>query len=128
MTLSLAAAGALAAWLYLLLARGRFWLEFARPQAPAPRTAASPSVVAVIPARDEAAVVAHAVSSLAAQQYSGPFHIVLVDDHSTDGTAAVARAAAPAGLLTVIDAAPLPPGWTGKVSGRLGRHPPCRGL
>jgi hopene-associated glycosyltransferase HpnB len=116
MTLYLAATGALAVWLYLLLARGRFWLEFARPPQHEPRAmAASPPVVAIIPARDEAAVVARAIASLAAQQYSGPFHIVLVDDHSTDGTAAAARAAAPASLLTVIDAAPLPPGWTGKL-------------
>ena len=111
-----AATGTLAAWLYLLLARGRFWLEFARrPSAGLPPSGAEPPVVAVIPARNEALVVARAIRSLAAQQYGGRFHIVLVDDHSTDGTAEIARAAAPSGLLTVVRAAPVPPGWTGKL-------------
>ena len=31
------------------------------------------------------------MESLAKQQYPGPFHIILVDDHSEDGTAAIAR-------------------------------------
>ena len=111
-----AATGALAAWLYLLLARGRFWLEFARrPSAGLPPSGAEPPVVAVIPSRNEALVVARAIRSLAAQQYGGRFHIVLVDDHSADGTAEIARAAAPPGLLTVVRAAPVPPGWTGKL-------------
>jgi len=116
MIVVLAAWGALAAWLYLLIARGRFWLEFARrPSAGPSSIGANPSVVAVIPARNEAHVVAQAIASLAAQQYGGRFHIVLVDDHSTDGTAEIARAAAPPGPVTVIHAAPLPPGWTGKL-------------
>ena len=71
--------------------------------------------MAVVPARNEADVVGRAIASLAKQQYGGEFHIVLVDDHSDDGTAAAARAAAPAGTLTVIAADPLPPGWTGKL-------------
>jgi hopene-associated glycosyltransferase HpnB len=72
-------------------------------------------VVAVIPARNEAPVVARAVDSLAHQRYSGEFHIVLVDDDSADGTSGAARRAAPAGLLDVVRAGPLPPGWTGKL-------------
>jgi hopene-associated glycosyltransferase HpnB len=76
-----------------------------------------PSVVAVIPARNEAAVVGAAVASLLAQDYPGAFRIVLVDDHSGDGTAEVARAAA-AGKedrLQIVSARPLPQGWTGKL-------------
>jgi len=38
-----------------------------------------------------------------------------VDDSSSDGTADAARAAARADLLTVVRAAPLPDGWTGKL-------------
>jgi hopene-associated glycosyltransferase HpnB len=117
MIVSLAAAGALVAWLYLLFGHGAFWLEFAKPHSE-PRPSGSgpePAVVAVIPARDEAAVVARAIGSLAAQRYAGRFHIVLVDDHSTDGTAEIAQAAAPPEMLTVIRAAPLPSGWTGKL-------------
>ena len=49
----------------------------------------------------------------------GSFRVIVVDDHSTDGTADAAQAAARAlGLenrLTVLSAAPLPAGWSGKV-------------
>ena len=58
------------------------------------RPARLPGIVAVIPARNEAGVVAKAVASLAGQDYEGAFHIVLVDDASEDGTAAIARASA----------------------------------
>jgi hopene-associated glycosyltransferase HpnB len=40
---------------------------------------------------------------------------VLVDDASADGTADIARQADASGRLTVIRAAPLPAGWTGKL-------------
>jgi hopene-associated glycosyltransferase HpnB len=112
--LALAALG-FAVWLYLLLARGGFWRLTLLPKVPEP--AAWPALVAVIPARDEAAGVGQAVASLLA--YPGRLDIVLVDDHSSDGTAEVARrAAAAAGRaehLTVVDGAALPPGWTGKL-------------
>ena len=111
------AALSLAIWLYLLLFRGFFWR--ARLPAPAAPPARWPSVVAVVPARNEAAVVGEAVSSLLSQDYPGRFSIMLVDDHSDDGTAAIAReAAARAGKserLTVTGAQPLPQGWTGKL-------------
>lgn len=101
-----------AIWLYLLLGRGGFWRLHGQP---APPLQAAPCIAAVIPARNEADVVARAVESLANQQYPGEFHIVLVDDHSDDGTADAARSAAPSERLTVIEAAPLPAGWTGKL-------------
>ncbi|MGH7033827.1 MAG: glycosyltransferase, partial [Stellaceae bacterium] len=90
---------------------------------PIPRIAAEraerewPSIVAVIPARNEAAVVGRAIASLLAQDYAGDFRIVLVDDHSTDGTAEAAREAAGAqvGRVAIVAARPLPPGWTGKL-------------
>jgi hopene-associated glycosyltransferase HpnB len=103
-----------AIWVYLLFGRGGFWRM--RVEAPPPHPAGDPPrVTAVVPARNEADVVGRAIASLAKQQYGGEFHIVLVDDHSEDGTAAAARAAAPPGTLTVIAANPLPPGWTGKL-------------
>jgi hopene-associated glycosyltransferase HpnB len=40
---------------------------------------------------------------------------VLVDDASTDGTAAAAGSAASADVLSVVSGAPLPCGWTGKL-------------
>jgi hopene-associated glycosyltransferase HpnB len=112
MFLTITGAASLAIWLYLLSARGGFWRM--RPDVPggALRLPA-PSVTAVVPARNEADVVGRSVSSLAAQQYPGEFHIILVDDASQDGTARLALEAAP--QLRVVTARPLPPGWTGKM-------------
>jgi len=99
-------AAAFAIWIYLLLGRGAFWRM--REAAPAGRDTAS--VVAVVPARNEAAFVGAAIASLAAQ-----VGIVLVDDASDDGTADIARTAASPDVLRVIAARPLPAGWTGKM-------------
>jgi hopene-associated glycosyltransferase HpnB len=115
MLLQLVAAGTLALWIYFLLFRGGFWREFLHPAKPAAASGESPRMVAILPARDEAEVVGRAIASLAAQHALGYFHIILVDDHSSDGTAAMAEAAAPPGLLTVVRAGPLPAGWTGKL-------------
>jgi hopene-associated glycosyltransferase HpnB len=106
-------------WCVLLFFRGGFWrTRPAVPLATAPRDA-GPAVAAVVPARNEADVIAQAVSTLLAQEYPGPFHVIVVDDHSTDGTADAARAAALqlqcSDRLTVLAAKPLPPGWSGKV-------------
>ncbi|HTX33866.1 MAG TPA: glycosyltransferase [Bryobacteraceae bacterium] len=109
-----AAALSLAVWLYLLLGRGFFWRLRERALGDR-RPGEQPSVVAVIPARNEAAVVGQAIASLAAQEYGGPFRVVLVDDGSTDGTAEAACAAAGPERLTVVQAAPLEPGWSGKL-------------
>jgi len=79
---------------------------------PPPLPGPLPRIVAVVPARNEADVVARAAGSLVKQRYGGEFHVVLVDDHSGDGTA---DAASQTGA-TVIPAAPLLPGWTGKLS------------
>ena len=49
-----------------------------------------PSVVAIIPARDEADVIARTVDSLLRQDYPGRFSVIVVDDQSSDGTAAAA--------------------------------------
>jgi len=111
------AAAAAAIWVYLIAFRGRFWRlgKGERSNAPVPRR----SVVAVIPARDEADVIGGAVASLLAQDYAGRLDIVVVDDHSSDGTAEIARAAAADAGATdrvrVIVAHPMPRGWTGKL-------------
>jgi hopene-associated glycosyltransferase HpnB len=111
--------GALAAamWLYLIAFRGAFWRV--NPEDRAAEAAPTRSVVAVIPARDEAEVIGGAVASLLAQDYAGRLDIVIVDDHSGDGTAKVARAAAVAAgaadRVTIVAAAPVPLGWTGKL-------------
>ncbi|HWC95917.1 MAG TPA: glycosyltransferase [Candidatus Sulfopaludibacter sp.] len=115
MMLDAVAAAALGIWLYLTFGRGSFWLEFLRKSPPAGPLARHPSIVAVIPARNEAPFVGKAIESLCNQNYPGDFHIVLVDDGSDDGTADAARAAAPTRILTVIAAPPLPAGWSGKL-------------
>ncbi|MPZ56988.1 MAG: glycosyltransferase [Rhizobiales bacterium] len=110
---------ALATWLYLLAARGGFWLAAERDELQAAPPATWPSVTAVVPARDEAGCVADSIGSLLRQDYPGAHAVILVDDNSTDATAAVARDAAAAagqtGRLTVISGRPLPAGWTGKL-------------
>ena len=102
-------------WLYLAFGRDLFWLFRERDAdqkllGPVPW----PSVVAVVPARDEADVIARSLGSLIAQNYAGDFHIILVDDQSDDGTAIAARALGSA-RVTVLNGAPRPPGWTGKL-------------
>ncbi|PYT72615.1 MAG: glycosyl transferase family 2 [Acidobacteria bacterium] len=108
----------LAIWLYLFFARGSFWQlreDTIEPE-PLPRW---PSVVAIVPARNEAETIARSVTSLVHQDYPGEFSIVVVDDQSCDGTADLARKAAQdssaGGRVTVQLPEKLPPGWAGKV-------------
>lgn len=112
---SLLSAGA---WLFLLLARDSFWR--ARPRIEEEPTVAPevwPAVSAVVPARNEAAQLEMALTSLLKQSYAGPFRMVLVDDHSADATRAIAErlAAGADGRLEVVAARELPTGWSGKV-------------
>jgi cellulose synthase/poly-beta-1,6-N-acetylglucosamine synthase-like glycosyltransferase len=86
---SLSALAPLFAWLYLILGRGGFWLAAERDDRgpdPAP-PARWPAVTAVVPARDEADVIARSIGSLLAQDYPGELNLILVDDQSSDGTA-----------------------------------------
>jgi hopene-associated glycosyltransferase HpnB len=119
MTLQVLAAVALLVWLYLLLARGGFWRVSAQLAPPPVDHDLARSVVAIIPARNEAGVVGDAVRSLMQQDFSGSMHVIVVDDGSTDDTEAAAlRAAAGIGAmaqLSVIRGAPLPAQWSGKV-------------
>ena len=119
MTFAYAAAAApLAIWMYLLLARGVFW-RVSRLLGPESAAAgpAGKGVVAVVPARNEADGIGRAVSSLLAQTLAVPIHVIVVDDGSTDGTAAEARKAGEAagGRLTVLRGSPPAAGWTGKL-------------
>lgn len=103
---------ALAIW-FGLLATG-FWLCSERDDAVRLREPREwPEVVAVIPARNEADVMARSLGSVAAQDYPGAFRVVLVDDNSGDGTGTIARSIA--ANVDVLDGAPLALGWTGKL-------------
>lgn len=103
-------------WLGLLFAWHGFWRADQRlPLVPA-ELPEWPPVVAVVPARDEAATIPFSLTSLIEQRYQGQFHIVLADDSSTDDTAAMALRLGDDGVsrVTVVEAGPLPAGWAGK--------------
>jgi glycosyltransferase involved in cell wall biosynthesis len=68
-----------------------------------------PPVSLIVPARDEAHNLPPLLASIAALD-PAPSQVVIVDDHSTDGTGAIARAAG----VDVVTPAPLPAGWIGK--------------
>ncbi|GHF53200.1 hopene-associated glycosyltransferase HpnB [Amycolatopsis bartoniae] len=107
---------ALLVWAGLALCHGGFWRTGQR--LPPRRTPPVwPSVAVVVPARDEADVLPLTLPGLLSQRYPGRARVVLVDDGSTDGTAAAAeRLAREGGLpLTVTSPGPVPPGWTGKL-------------
>jgi len=73
----------------------------------------SPTVSAIVPARDEEASIAAAVESLAAQPEIT--EIIVINDQSTDGTAAeLDRLSALYPQLRVLQTSALPNGWVGK--------------
>jgi hopene-associated glycosyltransferase HpnB len=120
MTLTLIAFLTLGVWLYLIAVRGGFWMAAERDDRDEPAAPADwPAVIAVIPARDEAETIGQTIGSLLRQDYPGRLSVILVDDDSRDGTAAIARDAAARlnaeARLTVMPGQPLPPGWTGKL-------------
>jgi len=72
----------------------------------------------IVPARNEADVLRPCLESLLAQSEEGfavgnDWELLLVDDGSTDATRSIALALAG---VTVLDPAPLQPGWTGKAN------------
>jgi hopene-associated glycosyltransferase HpnB len=134
--LAVLAALAVVAWAYLLAGHGGYWRTDQRLPAAAAEPRYWPSVVAVVPARDEAAVLPATLPTLLAQDYRGTFDVVLVDDDSSDGTARIAAAlgraaggraagdgaaageepaSGPGGSLRIVPGTPTPAGWAGKV-------------
>jgi hopene-associated glycosyltransferase HpnB len=116
------ALAALAAWVYLLLGRGSFWRADVRDDGPTPRraNAAWPDIAAVVPARNEAATLPLSLASLATQDYPGVFAVIVVDDMSEDGTAAVvaevaANSRSARHHVSLLAGTAVPPGWTGKL-------------
>ncbi len=125
---------AIAGWLYLVFLHGLFWRVHIPPDRDDAHRIAHPwpSIGVIVPARNEADVIATTLTALARQDYPGWCEITLVDDHSNDGTGAIARSiarsitagATTAGATTagpgrhpihVITGAPLPHGWSGKL-------------
>lgn len=109
-------------WLYLTYGNGQFWHADQRLGGDRPLSHEAenwPTVVAIVPARNEADVITRTLSSLIEQDYPGEFHVVMVDDQSDDRTGDIARQLAsqhPAGArLTVEMAEDRPHGWMGKI-------------
>jgi glycosyltransferase involved in cell wall biosynthesis len=69
-----------------------------------------PKVSVIVPARNEEANLGTCLESLVAQA-GVDFEVIVVDDHSTDRTREIATSFA---RVRVIEAGPLPNGWTGK--------------
>jgi len=89
-------------------------LDYLNPKSPRWTQADFPLVTAIIPAKDEEATLADCLRSVQAQSYPN-LEILIVDDRSTDGTPAIARAIAAADpRVRVVTIEDLPPGWTGK--------------
>ena len=109
------ALGAVALAIWAGLAATGFWLCRERDDRVIVREPREwPDVVAVVPARNEADVIARSLGSLSVQDYPGSFRIILVDDNSTDDTGAIA-ARLGSERVAVLPGAPLAPGWTGKL-------------
>ncbi len=83
-------------------------------------TQAAPTVSVLVPARNEEANLGRCLRSIVAQQ-GVAFEVIVIDDHSVDGTRALAQqfatAAAGSPRVSVAEArSPLPDGWTGKAN------------
>jgi hopene-associated glycosyltransferase HpnB len=107
-------------WIHLLIFRGRFWRcdqQLSVSNSAEPKV--WPSVCAIVPARNEATVLRKSLRSLLKQDYPGQFEVMLVDDQSTDETAAVAdktaRRCDRSSRLNVMTTSALPVGWSGKL-------------
>jgi hypothetical protein len=116
------------AWLAIIPAVTAIWnLLLYRPP---PRRGVKAAVSVLIPARNEADKIAAAVNAVLANGAPGgeiDLEVVVLDDHSTDGTADIVRAIADP-RVRVEQAPPLPPGWSGKQHAcwhlaHLARHP-----
>lgn len=94
--------GWLVGWLLL-------WRTRPLPALPTGAPGTRPAVAVVIPARDEAGALPHLLPPLLRAARTGD-EIVVVDDHSTDGTGDVARALG----ATVVTPPEPAPGWLGK--------------
>lgn len=83
------------------------------PSLPAGSPTEGPRLSVLIPARNEAGTLPHLLAALAQQRYRAD-EVIVIDDHSTDGTAALAIQQGLALPLRVIQPPPLPAGWCGK--------------
>src|SRR5450755_304454 len=92
------------------------------PMASLPPEVRCPAVSVLVPARNEQDCLGMCLESLVTQQEAGQqesgqqgvaFEIIVVDDHSTDRTREIAQSFP---QVKVVEAGPLPEGWTGKAN------------
>lgn len=105
-------------WLYLIAFNGWFWLANQElGEGLASKRKSWPSVVAVIPARNEAQTIGDVTKSHLASKYPGNFSLIVVDDQSEDGTGDSVRAAGKNSKrdVHVVAGKALPEGWSGKL-------------
>ncbi|MEO0392232.1 MAG: glycosyltransferase [Pseudomonadota bacterium] len=109
-------------WLYMLVGHGQFWRADQRldadnpPAFPPLRDGDYPAVIALVPARNEADVIAQSIGSIQAQDYPGSLSIVVTDDASEDGTGDVLRGlGSPKHSLDVVAGTGPQAGWAGKL-------------
>jgi glycosyltransferase involved in cell wall biosynthesis len=89
-------------------------IQFLTASSPTLATADPPLVSAIIPAKDEEAMIADCLTSVCGQNYP-QLEILVIDDRSTDRTGEIARRfAAQDSRVRVLSNEHLPPGWTGK--------------
>jgi len=119
LALSVACAAAAVAWAYLVAGHGGYWRTSERLPRVTREPDVWPDVVAVVPARNEAAMLPVTLPALLGQDYPGALAVIVVDDGSSDGTGEVAaRIGRESGRpLSVIAGtrAPGPSRWAGKV-------------
>jgi len=101
-------------WLALLAGAWRWRGSPSLEQHPAAVAGPAPLVSVIVPARNEALHIGDCTRAILRSDYPA-LELIVVDDHSTDGTAALAHAAAGGDArLTVLSPPPLPAGWLGK--------------
>jgi chlorobactene glucosyltransferase len=85
-----------------------------RPRADSRLPEPAPLISVMVPARDEEANIETCLKSLQEQDYPN-FEVLVLDDHSSDNTAAiVGRLAAADSRVRLFQSEPLPEGWAGK--------------
>lgn len=101
-------------WLALVLTAWRWRGSPSLDDLPSDGPHPAPLVSVIVPARNEASHIAACVRAILGSAYPA-LELIVIDDHSTDGTGDLARAAGSGdSRLSVISAPDLPEGWFGK--------------
>ena len=112
MAILILAALALACWAGVLLAPWAAWLCRERLEADPAPPALRADFTVLVPARNEAHVIGETLRALAIAAPAAS--VIVIDDQSTDETAAIARSAGLPNLSVLAGTSP-PAGWTGKL-------------